>query len=232
MMALENLLTYYNKKQLYNKMDTIKTIQKSIVNLSRKEIDEKYIHNKNYKDYLSDYLNNLLNDLGYIKHNNEYEQRKEQLKNNLFFREIFNIDLNNINQVLYLLDSNLYNIDEFDNMDNVYNKHIKSYESLIEEANEDLTEELTTILKSDEFMDYLKEVLESAPVQNYLKNKRKFDSSNNKVKILNENENDFDDNLKAGYEKLMDYLKEKKDWLNDIIIIKYMSKKKEPSLTH
>ena len=227
-MALYILLSYYNQKKCYEEIEIIQNIRKSFImnrNLSIKELDKKYIHNEKYKKYLSDYLDKILKESGYAKDKN-YDEKKEQLKNNKFFREIFNIDLNNINEVLFLLDINLSNIGQFDSIDNVYKEHIKSYESLIEESNEDLTDELTAILKSDDFMDFLKKILESGPVENYLKNKRKFNSKDNIATILNENENDFDDNLKVGYEKVINHLKERKDWLNNIIIIKYMSKKK------
>ena len=223
--ALEELYKFYCKNEQYEELEKIINIKNSILNLSREEIDKQYIHNKSYEKYLSDYLDLKLKKLGFIEVNNDFEERKMKMKNKLFFREIFNIDLNDINQVLYLLDCKLCNIDEFDSIDNVYKNHIKSYELLIEESKEDLTEELSTILKSDEFMDYLKEVLESIPVQNYLKNRRKFNEDNS-VKFMKEDENDFDDNLRAGYERVMDNLKKKKQWLNDIIIIKYMSKKK------
>ena len=70
------------------------------------ELDNKYLNNDGYKKFIDTYLEQMLKFNGYDKtifKAEIYNKKEEQMKNNLFFSYILTIDLNNIENCIYIL---------------------------------------------------------------------------------------------------------------------------------
>ena len=102
---------------------------------------------------------------------------------------------------------------------------------------EDLTNDLKSIINTDEFEENLKKILESNAIQDYLKKKRQFSNEidakkreyyefsfineiNEKGNLLNFSDVDLDD-LEKEYNSFMNYFK-KKGWFKTIVTFKYL----------
>ena len=112
----ENLLLYlkkyYTTPKTYSQKDAdeIDKIYLEYEHLTVDEIDNNYINDKKFKDHLEKYLESILKTNGYDEENYKegkakelYEQKKKELKNHLFYSEILKVDLNNINDCMYLI---------------------------------------------------------------------------------------------------------------------------------
>ena len=111
-------------------------------------------------------------------------------------------------------------------IDGKYNEFRNQYTLILKESSEDLTEELKNILEGKDFFDNFEKILESNSVKKYLENKRNFNDEDNGIKILNKNEINFDDYLKKEYDLLLNNLKSDKKWIKNLIIFKFLPKKK------
>ena len=193
-------------------------------------LETQYFNNKKYEIYFKLYLEKILGIQGYIKKNLEteiYEQKKEQLKNHLFFSDILTIDLNDIENCLYVIYFivNIYNSNPFFEIDKEFKKLLSRKEIILE--NEDYTENLKKIIKDESFIEDVKEILGCSSVKGYFENVRRFTKGKNvfSINFIKEIEmNEDDDSLKDGYNKLMEFLEKDKLFLSKIVIFKYLPK--------
>ena len=107
---LEFLKQHFADSDLYEDLKEVNKIYKEYLkdskNLSLNELGIQYFNNVKYKDYIDTYLDKILTFNGYNKKNFKdevYKKKKEQMKNNLFFSYILTIDLNNIDNCIFIL---------------------------------------------------------------------------------------------------------------------------------
>ena len=201
-----------------------------------KNLETNFFQNTLYKKYIEKYLDCQMESLGYKDINTEfYKEQINKLFKNKFFQDILKVDVNNINDILCLLQTCSY-IDEkkpdefFFDIDGKYNELKNKYKLILNESDEDLTEEFESILEEKDFFSNFVEILKSNSVKNYLENKRNFDDKDNSITILNKDETNFDDYLKCEYELLLKNLYSDKEWLKKLIILKYLPKNKRAYL--
>jgi len=208
----------------------LKEYEKNSEIMSFDELEIQYFKNSNYKKYFNLYLEKKLPLQGYIKKNlkNEiYEQKKEQFKNHLFFSDILTIDLNDIENCIYVIYFivNIYNPNSFFEIDKEFKKLLSRKEIIFE--NEDYTENLKKIIEEKSFIEDIKEILGCSSVKEYFENVRRFTQGKNvfNINFINEIEmNEDDDDLKDGYNKLVEFLEKDKRFLSKIVIFKYLPK--------
>lgn len=192
-------------------------------NEALKKLEEDYLLNPSYKQYIDDFLEYSCEK--YKGDKELYEQKKKELYKSLIFHDILNLDLENIEESLFIIYlGKIMNNKQMD-FDEIYQEYKNNYKNLQNALNNDLTVELKSILDNTEFLDDLLSILESNSVKNYLEKKRKFTEENNNVEFITNNDV-FDDDLSKEYIKLLNYLKNDKDWLKDKIIFKYLPKYK------
>ena len=122
---------------------------------------------------------------------------------------------------------------------NILKNYKEKYEPIFvsKTKEEDLTDDLKSIIESDEFEDKLKNILESKVIQDYLNKKRRFSDMTNKelkefyefsfideIKPKDDSSNNSDDDLddlKKEFDIFMEYYKNKK-WFEKIITFKYL----------
>ena len=122
---LNKVKQIYIKEGKYNELDDINIIidnyKNDSTNMPINELETKYYTNENYKKHLDYYLEKKLEINGYDKENYKdgeklklYNQKKNKLKNNLFFLNILKIDLNDIDNCIYVLYfmSYIYKVDD------------------------------------------------------------------------------------------------------------------------
>ena len=216
---------YYIKKEDYSNYEEISEIFKILKENHNLDIENEIIGNNKYNKYLSLYFQIKAKENGYPENHNEYEMKMEQIfKNRFYFKDIFKIDLNNMNDLLCLLSIlpsyNFSNI--FNSINDIYKEYKNNYELLLQESKENLTDELNNILKSPQFYEKFKKILESKLVKGYFLNKRKFINDNNIIIVDNSIE-DYDD-ISYGYTKFMLYFNKDKNWFHSLIIFKYLPK--------
>jgi hypothetical protein len=204
-------------------------------NLTMDELDSMYINNTDFQKYMDIYLQNELSINGYIDTNYKegkkdklYKKKKQQIKNHLFYSEVFKIDINNINDCIYLLyfEKNLYKGTAFYDTDEEFKKLMSRKET------NDFTENLNKIIGGESFIKDLKEILNQKFVKDYFEKARKFlneDDENcydisfiEKEKVI-EGEDDF---LKDGFDRFMNFINNRKDFLSKLFIFKYLPKYK------
>ena len=223
---------YYYVKVLYEKkrdLDEVAKLGRILreYNEDKKKLDmtqleSKYLTNQSYKKYIDYYLDDKCDYYTIDK-----ELKKKELYQTMFFEDILNIDINNIEEVLFLI----YILDKYKlcsspvNYDEIYQEYKRSYENLSEDLKDDITEELKEILDNEEFFEKLLVILESNSVKNYFLKKRLFNENNDDIKFIENNDDDiFDDDLSSEYAKFITNMKKDKKWLRKLIIFKYLTK--------
>lgn len=234
--ALNIVIENYVKNKLYEEespvLNILDSFQKKRKQLSMENLEKEFFKNPIYQKYIEKYLDCQMISLGYIDPNNEfYQENRLKLFKNKFFQDILKVDINNIDDILCLLQTCSYmnkkKLNEFFfDIDGKYNEFRNQYTLILKESSEDLTEELKNILEGKDFFDNFEKILESNSVKKYLENKRNFNDEDNGIKILNKNEINFDDYLKKEYDLLLNNLKSDKKWIKNLIIFKFLPKKK------
>ena len=155
-----------------------------------------------------------------------YKEKKQQIKNHLFYSELFKIDLNNINDCIYLLhfQENLYKESEFYDTDEEFKKLISRRET------NDFTENLKKIIEDESFIKDLKEILNQEFVKDYFEKARKFlneeDEDNYDISFIEKEKviKGQDDFLKDGYDRFKSFINTKNDFFSKLFIFKYLPK--------
>ena len=214
-----------------NDMDIIDEISIKTKNLSLKEINNDFINNKCFEKYMNIYLEKKLAINGYDKNNYEtgkdkelYEQKKIEMKNNLFYSEILKVDINNIDDCIYLLyfNSNLKKDIPFYDID-------KEFKLLLsrKEIN-DFSDNLRKIVEDESFIQDLKKILNQKSVKDYFEKERKFtneEEDNYEMEFIEEEKvKDEDDFLKDGFDRLMSLIDGDKYFFSKLFIFKYLPK--------
>ena len=146
---LEQILFGLNR---YEEVDVIHEIYIKYKNDSTDnsliELDNKYLKDKDNKEYMDLYLKKKMGINGYDKKKYKdegkyelYEKNENQLKNNLFFSKILTIDLNNIDNCTYVLYfmSEIYKVnDSFFDMEEEFDKLLSRKEMNVN--NDDYTQ--------------------------------------------------------------------------------------------
>ena len=234
---IEYLQKYYTDKALLSKEDRekIDEIKIKSENLTMEELDNNYINNENFQKHLDVYLQKELSINGYIdknykkgRENELYKEKKQQIKNHLFYSELFKIDLNNINDCIYLVhfQENLYKDSEFYDTDEEFKKLISRRET------NDFTENLKKIIEDESFIKDLKEILNQEFVKDYFEKARKFlneeDEDNYDISFIEKEKviKGQDDFLKDGYDRFKSFINTKNDFFSKLFIFKYLPKYK------
>ena len=239
---LNKVKQIYIKEGKYNELDDINIIidnyKNDSTNMPINELETKYYNNENYKKHLDYYLEKKLEINGYDKENYKdgeklklYNQKKNQLKNNLFFLNILKIDLNDIDNCIYVLYfmSYIYKVDDpfFDTKEE-FNNLLSRIE--INFKDDDYTNNLKGIIEDKSFVEDIKQILKCSSVKNYFEkalelseNGKDFEFSNfiPETREIDENNDDF---LKDGFNKLLNNLEKDKNYLSKIIVFKYLPK--------
>ena len=237
--SLKEVEIYYNKNKIFGELPKI---NKLLNQINSKEININNIDSfiNAYNKYLDRFLKEKFNyssfktDKKERKEDEENDEDIEEIKLNEESLEIKRIlfELTDINEMIcYLSIKGLYI--------NILKNYKEKYEPIFvsKTKEEDLTNDLKSIIQSDEFEDKLKNILESKVIQEYLNKKRRFSDVTNKelkefyefsfideIKPKNDssnNSNDDLDDLKKEFNTFMEYYKNKK-WFEKIIIFKYL----------
>ena len=231
---LEYLQEYYTTPKTYSQEDADK-IDKILEyeDLTVDEIDNKYINNEKFENHLEKYLESILRTNGYDKENYKegkakelYEQKKKELKNHLFYSEILKVDLNNINDCMYLIyfNSKLYKDTPFYDTDEEFKKLLSRKEI------NDFTENLKKIIKDESFIKDLKEILNQQSVKDYFEKSRRFkdeEEDNYEIEFIEKEKlKDDDDYLKDGFDRFMSFINDDKYFFSKLFILKYLPKYK------
>ena len=234
---IEYLQKYYTDSAHLSTEDSEKIDEIKIIsdNLTMEELDNNYINNENFQKHLDVYLQKELSINGYIdknykkgRENELYKEKKQQIKNHLFYSELFKIDLNNINDCIYLLhfQENLYKESEFYDTDEEFKKLISRRET------NDFTENLKKIIEDESFIKDLKEILNQEFVKDYFEKARKFlneeDEDNYDISFIEKEKviKGQDDFLKDGYDRFKSFINTKNDFFSKLFIFKYLPKYK------
>ena len=233
----KNLLLFFQNQEskienfTQNDMDIIDEISIKTKNLSLNEINNDYINNKSFEKYLNIYLEKKLAINGYDKKNYEkgkdkelYEQKKIQMKNNLFYSEILKVDINNIDDCIYLLyfNSNLKKDTPFYDIDKEF-KQLLSRKEI-----SDFSDNLRKIVEDESFIQDLKKILDQKSVKDYFEKARRFtneEEDNYEMEFIEEEKvKDEDDFLKDGFVRLMSLINGDKYFFSKLFIFKYLPK--------
>jgi len=233
----KNLLLFFQNQEskienfTQNDMDIIDEISIKTKNLSLNEINNDYINNKSFEKYLNIYLEKKLAINGYDKKNYEkgkdkelYEQKKIQMKNNLFYSEILKVDINNIDDCIYLLYfySNLKKDTPFYDIDKEF-KQLLSRKEI-----SDFSDNLRKIVEDESFIQDLKKILDQKSVKDYFEKARRFtneEEDNYEMEFIEEEKvKDEDDFLKDGFVRLMSLINGDKYFFSKLFIFKYLPK--------
>ena len=234
---IEYLQKYYTDSAHLSTEDSekIDEIKIKSENLTMDELDSKYINNEEFQKHMDIYLQNELSINGYIDKNYKkgkedelYKKKKQQIKNHLFYSEVFKIDINNINDCIYLLhfEENLYKGTIFYDTDEEFKKLISRKET------NDFTENLTKIIEGESFIKDLKEILNQKFVKDYFEKARKFlneeDEDSYDISFIEKEKviKGEDDFLKDGFDRFMNFINNKKDFFSKLFIFKYLPKYK------
>ena len=234
---IEYLQKYYTDSAHLSTEDSEKIDEIKIIsdNLTMEELDNNYINNENFQKHMDVYLQKELSINGYIdknykegRENELYKEKKQQIKNHLFYSELFKIDLNNINDCIYLVhfQENLYKDSEFYDTDEEFKKLISRRET------NDFTENLKKIIEDESFIKDLKEILNQEFVKDYFEKARKFlnekDEDNYDILFIEKEKviKGQDDFLKDGYDRFKSFINTKNDFFSLLFIFKYLPKYK------
>ena len=233
----KNLLLFFQNQEskienfTQNDMDIIDEISIKTKNLSLNEINNDYINNKSFEKYLNIYLEKKLAINGYDKKNYEkgkdkelYEQKKIQMKNNLFYSEILKVDINNIDDCIYLLyfNSNLKKDTPFYDIDKEFKQLLSRREI------SDFSDNLRKIVEDESFIQDLKKILDQKSIKDYFEKARRFtneEEDNYEMEFIEEEKvKDEDDFLKNGFERFMSLINGDKYFFSKLFIFKYLPK--------
>ena len=229
------LQKYYTTPKTYSQkdVDEIKKIYLKYEDLTVDEIDNNYINNEKFKEHLDKYLENMLATNGYDKENYKegkakelYEQKKKELKNHLFYSEILKVDLNDINNCMYLIyfNSTLYKDTPFYDIDEEFKKLLSRKEI------NDFSENLKKIIEDESFIKDLKEILNQQSVKDYFEKSRRFkedEEDSYEIEFIEkEKVKEDDDYLKDGFERFMSFINNDKYFFSKLFILKYLPKYK------
>ena len=231
----KNLLLFFQNQEskienfTQNDIDIIDEISRK--KLSLNEINNDYINNKSFEKYMNNYLEKKLAINGYDKKNYEkgkdkelYEQKKIQMKNNLFYSEILKVDINNIDDCIYLLyfNSNLKKDTPFYDIDKEF-KQLLSRKEI-----SDFSDNLRKIVEDESFIQDLKKILAQKSVKDYFEKARRFtneEEDNYEMEFIEEEKvKDEDDFLKDGFVRLMSLINGDKYFFSKLFIFKYLPK--------
>ena len=231
---LEYLQEYYTTPKTYSQEDADK-IDKILEyeDLTVDEIDNKYINNEKFENHLEKYLESILKTNGYDEKNFKeakakelYEQKKKELKNHLFYSEILKVEINDINDCMYLIyfKSTLYKDTPFYDIDEEFKKLLSRKEI------NDFTDNLKKIIEDESFVKDLKEILNQQSVKDYFEKSRRFkeeEDDNYQIEFIEkEKVKDDDDYLKDGFDRFMNFINNDKYFFSKLFILKYLPKYK------
>lgn len=230
------LQKYYTTPNTYSQKDAdeIDEIYLKYEDLTIDEIDNKYINDKNFKkNHLEKYLENILKTNCYDKKNFKegkdkelYEQKEKELKNHLFYSEILKVDLNDINDCMYLIYfiSTLYKDKPFYCTDEEFTKLLSRKEI------NDFTDYLTKIIEDESFIKDLKEILNQKSVKDYFEKSRRFkeeEEDNYEIEFIEKEKiKDDDDYIKDGFDRFISFINNDKYFFSKLFILKYLPKYK------
>ena len=232
---IQNIITIFSEVKIHyekkGNLDNFAKVSKLLrdfqtdikKNVALKKLEEDYLLNPLYKQNIDDYLEYKCEK--YKDDKNLYDEKKQEFYKSMIFHDILNLDLENIEESLFLIyTGNLTGNKQID-FDAAYQEYKNNYNNLQKDLNNDLTNELKSILDSHEFFDDLLSILESNSLKNFLEKKRKFNEENNNVEFKTNNDVSDADMTKE-YNKLLNNLKNDKNWLKNKIIFKYLPKDK------
>ena len=245
--SLREVEKYYNKNKIFGELPKINKLLNQInskeininnidsfINRNNKYLDRFLKEKINCSKILKTIYSSLKTDKKERKEDKENDEDIEEIKLNEESLEIKRIlfELTDINEMIcYLSIKGLYI--------NILKNYKEKYEPIFvsKTKEEDLTDDLKSIIQSDEFKDMLKNILESKVIQDYLNKKRRFSDVTNKelkefyefsfideIKPKDDSSNNSKDDLydlKKEFNTFMEYYKNKK-WFEKIIIFKYL----------
>ena len=232
---LESLIDIYMNSENYEDLEKIKIIyeqfkkDKACINLD--ELENKYIITKDFNNHMEVYLQKTLLRYGFNKKKEKekdelYDKKKAQLKNHLFYSDILKIDLNDIHNSVYLLYfmSSVYKGTPFFDIEEEFKNLLKGRELTLEK--DDFTIYLNKIIAEESFQEDLIKILNTSLVKNYFLNARRFSETGYQIEYIAESQivDGEDDLLKDGYNTLMNWLRNDKNFLRKIVIYKYLPK--------
>ena len=224
--AFSELLKNAMDSKDYNYFDKIiKARDKFLEDSKKSNIEDLHKNHIENSEFIEKYLNLLTVEAKTDDNPKDDESYKNDVKNFNFYTEILKVDLNNIENVINLID--FYNINEgfrsIFNIDDKFRKYQENIRFIMNERIIDYTNILKQILESEKFYKKLKSILEKDAIKTYLISKRNFSENDYKVKIVDDKE-ECDDNLKAGYEYLIESLNKDIFFLHKLIIFRYLPK--------
>ena len=232
---IQNIITIFSEVKIHyekkGNLDNFAKVSKLLrdfqtdikKNVALKKLEEDYLLNLLYKQNIDDYLEYKCEK--YKDDKNLYEEKKQEFYKSMIFHDILNLDLDIIEESIFLIYiGNLQGNKQID-FDAAYQEYKNNYNNLQKDLKNDLTNELKSILDNHEFFVDLLSILESNSIKNYLEKKRKFNEENNNVEFKTNNDVSDADMTKE-YNKLLNNLKNDKNWLKNKIIFKYLPKDK------
>ena len=222
-LTFEFLYNYYTDNNRFEELEKICLIKKSFeedrLTKSIKDLEQKYILNS---VYINEYLTAQIKKKGIMEDSSNFASKKEEFQKYIFYSEILETDLNNVENAMNILDfySKKEGFQEVLNIDNEFQEYQNNIKLVINEEfqKEDYTKLLQQILDQKEFHQKLKEILESKSVKDYFESKQNFINGDFDVQFSNDNY------LKKGYNEFINSFKKDITYLNDLIIIKFLPK--------
>ena len=222
-LTFEFLYNYYTDNNRFEELEKICSIKKSFeedrLTKSIKDLEQKYILNS---VYINEYLTAQIKQKGIMEDSSNFASKKEEFQKYIFYSEILETDLNNVENAMYILDfySKKEGFKEVLNIDNEFQEYQNNIKLVINEEfqKEDYTKLLQQILDQKEFHQKLREILESKSVKDYLESKHNIINGDFDLQFGNGNY------LKKGYNEFINSFKKDITYLNDLIIIKFLPK--------
>lgn len=206
--------------------------KKNSKNLSMNELEKQYFSNDEYKVYMDYFWKKTLLLKGYNINHPEYGDKYKLIQKKYLFPNILKIDLENIENCVYLLYiktvENKIKKDYFYNYDDEYNALLNQKENYSKETENDLLEDIKNIIEDDKFVNDFLEILNSKSVSDYFERRRRFlgDENNFNIEFLSnyDIELDDDDLLRNEFLRLKEFFKKDKNFLKNLIVYKYLPK--------
>ena len=228
---LNFLKNKYTNSSDFTNLENIKKIKAKFMNdlenkMNMNDLENNYFKKDDYETYINSYIDIKLSENGYnesVCEKTLYIEKKEELKNHLFFSDILKINLEEIETCIYLIyfRENIYQETTFFDIDKEFKKLEKAKNIIVKDN--DYTENLKKIIEEESFAKDLKEILNCSSVKDYFEKVRKFEDEGYGMEILDNEEeigdinNDF---LKEGFHKLYNYLEKDKNFLSKLIVYK------------
>ena len=131
-----------------------------------KKLEEKYLLNPLNDKYIKLFLENECNE---FQKDISFEAKKKELYNNLLFKDVLNLDLNDIEECLFLIFISNQAEKRETKLKKIYREYKQNYKRLSEESKQDITNELNKILENDSFFEKFELILKSNSVKNIWK---------------------------------------------------------------